>query len=275
MPDPRTVLLIPYYNNMSSLVASLRSVGDQEICDVLVVDDGSPDEPVDESSAQAAFRGQGALHVMRLAQNQGIEGALNAGLDWISERDYEFIARLDCGDENVPDRLARQERFLDSHPAVLLVGGAASFVDEAGVEQFVFRLPTGQDEIAAMMRRNSAFMHPSVMFRTAALPLVGHYPLDVPAAEDYAYFWRFLEVGEVANLPDVLIRYELDPGGISLGRRSRQLSSRLAVQRAHDDGSWAARTGIWRTRILQRLPYGAVFKAKRALHSRRRAESGR
>ncbi len=269
MSDPRTILLIPYFNNMASLVASLASVGVHEQCDVLVVDDGSLADPVDEEVARASFSAQGTLQVLRLPENQGIEGALNAGLDWIVERDYEFIARLDCGDENIPDRLARQERFLDDHPGVLLVGGAASFVNEAGVEQFVLREPTTRAAIVELMRRNSAFVHPSVMFRTSALPLVGRYPLDVPGAEDYAYFWRFLEVGEVANLPDVLIRYELDPSGISLGRRARQLSSRLKVQQAHDDGSWAARVGIMRTKVLQRLPYGVVFKAKRALNARR------
>ncbi len=266
MPRVRTVVLIPHFNAMRSLVRSLASIGSDETCDVLVVDDGSTRDPLDRQRASDAFRSNGRLWFLMLTPNRGIEHALNAGLEWIRVRDYEFVARLDCGDENSPDRLARQEAFLDAHPDVLLLGGAAEFVDPGGRTQFVLRMPTEQAGIARMMRRNSAFMHPSVMFRTSALPQVGTYPTDVPAAEDYAYFWRFLAAGSVANLPDVLIRYELDTGGISLSRRRTQLTSRLAVQRAHSDGSVAARVGIARTLVLQRVPYGFVAQLKRLRH---------
>lgn len=266
MSEARTALLIPYYNSHDSLLVSLASVGPEETCDAVIVDDGSTREPVDEAAARAVWHAHGELVVLTQPVNRGIEHALNAGLDWIAGRDYEYVARLDCGDRNRPGRLARQERFLDSHPDVLLVGGAAAFVDTDGNEQFIFRLPTDQAGIAAMMRRNSAFMHPAVMFRVDALNLVGRYPYDVPAAEDYAFFWRFLDVGGVANLPDVLIDYELDPGGISLSKRRTQLASRLQIQRAHSDGSWRARSGMARTWILQHAPYGLVFKAKRMLH---------
>ncbi len=270
MAPSRTVLLIPYYNSAASLLASLQSVDTSEHCDVLIVDDGSTRGPLDPVAAAEAWHAEGAVHTLVLPHNAGIEHALNAGLDWIAERDYTYIARLDCGDLNRPGRLARQERFLDEHPDVVLVGGAASFVDTQGVEQFVFRLPTTHDDIVAAMWRNSAFMHPAVMFRASALPQVGRYPLDTPAAEDYAFFWRFIETGQVANLPDVLIDYELDPGGISLSKRTTQLESRLKVQRAHDDGSLRARAGIARTTLLLKLPYGPVFQAKKFLHRRLR-----
>ncbi len=272
MAPRRTVLLIPYFNSAESLLISLSSVDSAEACDVLIVDDGSDQLPLDLAAARAAFRGHGDVHSLVLDANVGIENALNAGLDWIAARDYTYIARLDCGDRNRPGRLRMQEEFLDTHPRVLLVGGAAAFVDLTGHEQFVFRLPTEHDAIADSMRNNSAFMHPSVMFRASALPLVGRYPVDVPAAEDYAFFWKFIEVGEVANLPDVLIDYELDPSGISLSKRTTQLTSRLKVQRAHDDGSWAARLGIARTKVLLRLPYGPVFQAKRISRSLRGRE---
>jgi glycosyltransferase involved in cell wall biosynthesis len=251
---------------MASLLVSLDSVLPSETCDVLIVDDGSPTQPVVEAQARRAWRAHGTLQVLRQPVNGGIERALNAGLDWIERRNYTYVARLDCGDRNVGQRIAIQERFLDEHPEVLLVGGAALFVDPQGVPQFTRRLPTTPAGIASLMRSNSAFMHPAVMFRVSALPLVGRYPLDYPAAEDYAYFWRFMQAGPVANLPDVLIEYELDPGSISLANRHTQLTSRLAIQREHDDGSWRARLGILRTRILRHLPYSLAFRAKKALN---------
>ena len=76
----------------------------------------------------------------------------------------------------------------------------------------------------------------------------------------------------VANLPDVLIRYELDPGGISLSRRRRQLLARLKVQGRHAGASPMAWLGMARTLTLLALPYGLVFSLKSRL--RRGARAG-
>jgi hypothetical protein len=102
------------------------------------------------------------------------------------------------------------------------------------------------------------------MMRTSALKVVGRYPTDAPAAEDYEFFWRFMEAGETANLPDVLIRYVLDPGGISLSRRRTQLASRRRIQLEHNDGSPRALAGVARTLILEITPYRVVHRLKRA-----------
>lgn len=258
----KLICLIPHYNNPQGLARSLASIGRDEACDVLVVDDGSTRQPLDEAAARAAFVARGEVHFLRLPQNRGIEHALNAGLAWITEKGYEFVARLDCGDENLPDRFARQLAFLEEYPDVMLLGGAASMVDAEGVEQFVLRHPGHYRAIWWAMKRNSPFIHPTVMFRTEALKTTGFYPTDVPAAEDYALFWSFTKVFPVANLPDVLIRYELDPNGISLSRRKRQLQSRLKLQWRNRDRSNAAWFGMLRTLLLMALPYALVFKLK-------------
>ncbi|WP_182075773.1 glycosyltransferase [Deefgea sp. CFH1-16] len=100
------------------------------------------------------------LRVLNLAQNKGIEGALNAGLQWATSRDYTWIARLDCGDENVSTRIALQMAFLAAHPEVVLLGGAASFVDQNGVEQFVLRHPTEHAEILQFMKKKLGVYSP-------------------------------------------------------------------------------------------------------------------
>ncbi|QLG88793.1 glycosyltransferase [Chitinibacter bivalviorum] len=259
------LLLIPHFNNPQALNKSLASVGTDEPCDVLVVDDGSTRAPIDSAAAQAAYQGCGTLRILNLPQNKGIEGALNAGLAWAKARGYEWIARLDCGDENVSDRIARQLSFLEQYPDVVLLGGAASFVDQQGVEQFVLRHPTAHEDILAFMKKNSAYIHPSVIFKLSAADTVGMYPLDAPAAEDYAMFWAMAQQFKVANLPDVLIRYELDPNGISLGKRKTQLKSRLKLQKRYFDGSPAAIAGIVRTMALLAMPYELAFKIKSKL----------
>jgi len=250
----RVVCLISHYNHPVGLAKALASIGADEACDVLVVDDGSRKRPLDEGAARAAFRARGVLEFLPLPENRGLERALNAGLETIVARGWEFVARLDQADANVPDRFARQTAFLDAHSDVMLVGGAASCVDLSGVERFVLRPPTEPAAIRREMRFNSAFVHPSVMFRTAALRETGLYPLDAPSAEDYAFFWNFVARFPAANLPDVLIRYELDPEGLSQSRRGQQLRSRLSVQWRHREASLASAAGIARTLALLAVP---------------------
>lgn len=267
MVRPRTALLIPYFEDHEALIRSLASVQEDETCDVVVVDDGSLAQPADLGAAQAAFRAHGSVTVLRQSPNAGIEAALNAGLERICADGYEFVARIDAGDRNVGPRLSKQEAFLDANPSVLLVGGAVEFVDLEGRPQFVLRMPTTDAQIRRRMWANSAFMHPAVMFRSSVVDDVGGYPDGYPAAEDYAFFWTVMDVGEVANLPDVVLEYELNPKSISLSNRSRQLTSRLAVQCAHDDGSMAARTGRMRTRLVRATPSGAIFRLKKVARS--------
>ena len=260
----RAAVLIPHYNNVAGLLTSLASIDTDDPADIYVVDDGSPSPPTTDDVA-AAVPGVRQVTVLALPDNVGIEGALNAGLDRIIADGYEYIARLDCGDRNVGRRFTTQIAYLDAHPHVLLLGGAALFVDPHGAPLFVRQMPTTHAEIASFMRANSAFMHPAVMMRASAAARIGHYPTGFPAAEDYAYFWRFMDAGEVANLPEVLIEDEVDPGSISRTKRSRQLQSRLQVQRLHSDGSVQARLGMWRTRALLIAPVGLIdaLKAKR------------
>ncbi|GAB7127350.1 lipooligosaccharide biosynthesis galactosyltransferase LsgF [Silvimonas sp. JCM 19000] len=266
----RLICLIPHYNNPEALVRSLASIGPSEQCDVLVVDDGSARAPVAEAAARAAFRAQGVLRFLYLPQNRGIEHALNSGLNWILARGYARVARLDCGDTNRPDRFARQMAFLDTHPEVALVGGAASMIDpQTRAEQFVLRHPAEHAAIVRTMRRNSAFIHPAVMFNTTALATTGLYPLDAPAAEDYALFWQFVRHFQTANLADVVIDYELDPGSISHSKRDIQLRSRLQLQWRHRaGGGLAAYVGMLRTLAILLLPYRLIFKLKSRLRNK-------
>ena len=265
---PPVALLIPHHDDPEALYRSLDSVRPDEPCDVLVVDDGSARHPLNVERAAAHCQIQGQLFTLALASNQGIEAALNAGLAWIRERGYEYVARLDCGDRNRPGRIARQLQYLNEHPDVVLVGGWASYVDLAGTEQFVLPLPATHDEIMAYLRNNSAFMHPAVMFRTKVLDQTGVYPTEFPRAEDYALFWEMAKVGRVANIPEILIDYELDPDSLSLSGRRQQLQSRLKIQRRNSDGSWAARRGIARTMILLGTPYQAAVRVKSWLNPR-------
>jgi glycosyltransferase involved in cell wall biosynthesis len=260
----RIALLIPHYNDAAGLYASLASLDADEQVDVFVVDDGSTRIRIDEPLAAAAFHAQGVLNFIYLPQNLGIDGALNAGLAEIRRRGYAYVARLDCNNRHVGQRLRIQADFLDAHPEVCLLGTAADYFRGDAI-CFTVRHPQTHAAIRRAMQKDSAFIHSSVMFRTSLVDEIGLYPVDFPAAEDFEYFWRMLERHQVANLPDVLIRNEYNDGGISMTRRRRQQTSRLRILLRHYDFSPHATVCLLLPLLSLTLPLGFVRALKRAV----------
>jgi glycosyltransferase involved in cell wall biosynthesis len=257
----KCAVLIPHFNDPTGLYESLRSITPDERLCVFVVDDGSNLKP-DEIEAREIYRGE--LKFIYSPSNQGIDHALNAGLEHIGES-YAFIARLDCGDTCAKDRFSKQIEYLEAHPFVMLVGSAVSFVTEEGEISFTLRLPTTSDLIRRAMFSNCAFIHPTVMWRASVMSEIGFYPTTYPAAEDYALFWKFVERYRTANLPEVLVFSKLSPNGISARRRAVQLRSRLRIQREHLTLNAASLLGVAKTLTLMVIPRNIVTLIKRFL----------
>lgn len=258
----RCALLIPHYQNSVGLMRSIASIGAQECIDVFIVDDGS-NIVIDEVALTDAFQAQGSLYFIYLSHNQGIAHALNAGLAHIGQQ-YAYIARLDCGDVCMPNRFTRQMNFLDTHPDIALVGTAVKFVDQQGQSQYTLYLPESVEAIKKAMHINCAFIHPTVMWRVSMAKQLGAYPVQYPLAEDFAFFWLFVQKFKTANLPDVLVLTEVNPKGLSIPKRKQQLWSRLRLQGRYFDGRMLSYYGLMKTLLLMLLPYSWVLMLKRS-----------
>lgn len=257
-------LLIPVYNNQDGLRRSLAALSDEYPLDIIVVDDGS-DCPVSLDAEAAPHR----YHLLRLEKNRGIEHALNLGLRWILDRNYQYVARLDAEDISLPGRFLHQRHFLKMHPDFAMVGGQVRFVDRDGREVFQERFPTTSEEIRRVMHARNCFIHPAVMLRIQALRDVGLYSDRFPAAEDYELFFRIAKKYKVANLADYVVSVVLNPGGISRRRRRRQIATRMKVMFAYFDLSDAASYfGILKNLALLIAPIGVVQAVKRILGER-------
>jgi hypothetical protein len=103
------------------------------------------------------------------------------------------------------------------------------------------------------------------MFRVAAVKEVGLYPTDCKAAEDFAYFWKFVARYRTANLPEVLVRTEYNAGGISLSKRKLQQRMRLKVLWRYFD--WTPRSALLLMKPLlwQVIPFAFAQRVKRIL----------
>ena len=264
----RIAVLIPVYNERGALAATLQSLRGQGVpFTAVLVDDGStPALSVDAAGLDFP------VAVVRLPENRGIEHALNAGLAHIAARPFDYVARLDVGDRALPTRLARQQAFLDANPDVHLVGTALEWRRDDGAFAFAMCGPETHDAIARAFHHASPLIHPTVMFRTSTVAAVGPYSTAYPAAEDYEFFWRIGRRFRLANIPERLVVARLDPRGISITRRRRQLRTRLRIQcaffRAAEPLSYV---GVAKTLALLAAPYGAVLQVKRVLTRTRAA----
>jgi len=222
----RVAVLIPHYNNPEGLLNSIQSI--DENSDVFIVDDGSKSKP-DESIVNDKKNKNTNVIFLYLNQNSGIEEALNCGLKEILKKDYKYIARLDCGDRNINLRIKKQSLYLDENPSIHLVGSYVNFVSTNKEFLFQVKPPTNHRTIKNKMFLNCMFIHPSVMFRTEAVNKIGYYPYEFKAAEDYAYFFKFVNQFQTANIPEVLVEVEANPSGISTKNRKKQIITRMKV----------------------------------------------
>ncbi|MBD3561856.1 glycosyltransferase family 2 protein, partial [Planktothrix sp. FACHB-1355] len=112
---PKVSVVIPAYNAMRYLPATLDSVFNQTYTDleILIIDDGSKDETVEWVAQITDPRVQ-----LISQQNKGVSEARNAG---IANARGEYIALLDADDLWEPTKLEKQVRCLEDNPAVGLV----------------------------------------------------------------------------------------------------------------------------------------------------------
>ena len=261
---PRIAVLLPTYNPGPELAETLDSLRKQSVpFRLFLVDDGSKYPGDYEKLTQGMD-----VVILRLQQNLGITGAMNAGLDAIMKQQFDYIARLDTGDFCVPDRFAKQLSYMNATPDIGIVGSAVEFrlfdADNNPIGAKIMTFPLSPADCAHRLYLNSAIIHPAMLIRSRVFEVLKGYSEAYPAAEDFDLLWRAQKAGfKLTNLPEVLLIKEETPGSISQKRRRRQVWSRLRIQWANRDLSkrvcWK---GLVRTAIIWVLPNWAIHGIK-------------
>lgn len=190
--------------------------------ELIVIDDGSAD-------ATAALLD--AVRDARLRVEHrppaGLAAALNRAVDLARA---PLLARLDADDVALPERLARQRRFLESRPDVGLCGTGAREVDAAGREVAVVTPPADDAAIRRALIRRNPFVHSSVLMRRRALEAAGGYDPHWAVAQDYDLWMRMSRVTRLGNLPEPLVIRRLLPGRVSTERDTQRLRAEVCVR---------------------------------------------
>lgn len=205
---PKVSVIMGVYNckDFSLLDKSVDSILDQSLRDIefLICDDGSTNGTLEH--LKEIEKKDNRIRVLSYTHNKGLAHALNTCL---SEASGEYIARQDDDDISHPERLKKQNAFLDKYKEFAIVGTTADIYDDSGVwgEYRVPERPGKEDFLW-----NSPFMHPTIMARRNAYDVVKGYRIakETRRCEDYDLFMRMYTLGiKGYNIQEKLYKYRI------------------------------------------------------------------
>ena len=193
------------YNGEHYLRETIESILNQTYKDFkfLILDNASTD------SSREIIRSYNdpRIELVALPENIGQVAALNKGLDMI---DTPLLARMDADDISLPRRFERQVAFMEAHPEVGVCGTLAIAFDRQ--QQTKWRWPTNHEDIKAKLLFECCLAHPSVMIRKSLFDS-SHLKYDekIGHSFDWELWQRAADHFELANLPEIHLRYRLHP----------------------------------------------------------------
>jgi len=224
--NPKVTVLMPVFNGEQYLREALQSILSQTFGDFefLIIDDGSTDRSVEIIHSYHDPR----IHLVRNEKNRGVIAALNRGIELAHG---EYVARMDCDDISLPQRLHRQVAFMDTHPEIGVCG--TWFRRFGGPDPVVDRPPTDPDKIRCGHFFNSRLGHPTVMMRTHVFRQHAlYFDKSYPHAEDFELWVRTLAFFDIANIGEVLLLYRVHGGQVSERFTAEMMESSGRVRKA-------------------------------------------
>jgi glycosyltransferase involved in cell wall biosynthesis len=218
--NPLISVCMPVYNTEPYIAEAVESILTQTYrnLEFIIIDDGSTDRSLAILERYAA---QDARIRLSSSPNAVLVSRLNEMLD---EARGDLIARMDADDVAMPERFARQVDFLNAHPEVVAVGSRILAIDSDGDAIVDFCTTQDHEEIdrAHLEVRGGHINHPAAMIRAGAIRTVGGYRAALWPGEDVDLWLRLAEVGRLANLPEMLLKYRQHLESIGYTRQAIQ-----------------------------------------------------
>ena len=220
-----SVLMSVYKSEKGAcLQRALQSVWDDQTRKpdqiVLVVDGPVPEELeliVDSLQMKVNASGTATMTVVKLPVNGGLTKALNVGLQHVTS---DLVARMDSDDIAAPNRFELQERFLEEHPEIDIVGGSMQEFDDEHECLNVRHYPQTHEEACKYIVKACPLAHPAVMMRKRMFDEGLKYDERYRMSQDIKLWYDAILAGyKIANLPDVCLYFRQQ--GDVFRRRSR------------------------------------------------------
>jgi len=223
MPEVSVVMSV--FNGEQDLAVSLESVLAQEGVnfELIVVNDGSIDRT---GEILTSYQDRDDRITVLSQTNRGLTLALIEGCR-LARGGY--IARIDCGDRFLPNRLASQYEILSSSPQIGLISCGTRFIGPEG--ELLYEIQQTSSELEAGLRNldinciQGPSHHGSTMFSRALYREIGGYRPQFPLAQDLDLWLRISEAAAVSATPEILYESKFRPEAISATNRKEQIQS--------------------------------------------------
>ncbi|HEY0270522.1 MAG TPA: glycosyltransferase family 2 protein [Sphingomonas sp.] len=223
--DPLISVVMAAYRGAPWIAGTIASLGAQTMPDfeIVVVDDGSPDDTV---AVLEAIR-EPRLRILRAPCNGGPAVARTIAMDHARGR---FIAGLDQDDLCRPDRFARQLAYLDARPEVALVTSTIEMFGDGASRPDPFATLSAPDAIDWTMTMLNPLAWSTVLMRgEAARALVPFQRDERRFAEDFDLYQRIRAFGRIGRIVEPLVRYRVHPGGASQAFEDKMITAAARV----------------------------------------------
>lgn len=183
------------------------------------------------------------LVIVTNEKNKGLALSLNDG---IKVAKGDLIARMDTDDISLPNRFEIQEKFMEDHPEVDILGGSLQEFNDEGSLHYVRTFPATLERIKATIHRSSPLGHPSVMFRKRFFDEGFSYKNTYHICEDIVLWFDALCAGKIIhNTPEVLIKFRRNDS--MMHRRSKEKA--WSEFKAYNNGIYRL-YGVFTTRYV-------------------------
>ncbi|WP_414754032.1 glycosyltransferase family 2 protein [Anabaena sp. CCY 9910] len=210
---PKVSVVIPAYNAMQYLPATVESVLQQTFTDIeiLIINDGSSDNIL----AWTAQITDPRVQVIS-QKNQGLSGARNMGINHASG---EYIAFIDADDLWLPTKLEKQVKCLDNSPQAGLVYTWTAWTDETGKPTGVIVASDVEGYVWEQMVVNDKISNgSSAMVRRICFDKVGLFDTELTSSEDRDMWIRLAAHYHFAVVKEPLTLYRRHSQSMSKNR---------------------------------------------------------
>jgi glycosyltransferase involved in cell wall biosynthesis len=217
-------VVTPTLNAEAFLEDTLRSIwsqaSDRVKIDHVLVDGGSTDRTLEIAKDYPT-------RVVVSTDDQGMYDAINRGL---SQVEGDVVGYMNADDEIAPGALAVVGDAMTRPDGPAWVCGRVEYIDEHGDVLGVMK-PVSMSLRAYLGLGWSCIPQQTVWARRSFFDRVGPFDLDYRNCGDYDWYARAMKLEHPAILPQVLGRFRLHPGQISLDPSKMERESRMVRER--------------------------------------------
>jgi len=143
--------------------------------------------------------------------NVGLTKSLNKALNIATG---DFIVRMDADDISLPDRIEKQVDFMLTNSQVVACGSYIQYFGDKDQKKRDYI--TKQNHVNSFLLIGSPLAHPSVIIRGSVIRENSiQYDEGLRYSQDYKFWLELSRYGQLANIPEVLLKYRISSQQIS------------------------------------------------------------